>query len=529
LPDFKSTLTLNGTSVATRPTVRAEQTLGNNGEIAVGTDTLIPVTATVNRTGITVEAGSYDGQFIWIVNHSSSRTLTFNATDATSRVAGGGTLQPLTIYQYTWDADFAGSGAGRWAKEAGGGSAMTGAEILAALAPVDGSGSGLDADTLDGSDSTAFATATGLSDHISDTSGAHAASAISYAGGTGMSATDVEAAIDELATEKTDDSALTTHLNDTSDAHDASAISYAGGTGMSATDVEAALDELATEKANTGDAPATHATTHAWGGSDAVRPSVRALQTIGAAGEIAVGTDNTILVTATADRTGITVAAGGFDGHFVHIVNRSAFTLTLNATEATSRVVGGGVFAPSGRSLLVWDANYGGAGVGRWTRLPSDAAATIPSFRSLGTGATQAAAGNDSRLTDARAPTTREWSAVFNYGSTLATQVGVGKFKLPNSGTPTITEVTASVNTLPTGANVIVDVNSVNNTSNARTTLYSTQANRPTISTAGPYSVVATLPNTTQPGQGIEISVDIDQVGSGTAGADLVVIVRGTF
>lgn len=40
------------------------------------------------------------------------------------------------------------------------------------------------------------------------------------------------------------------HLVDTADAHDASAISYAGGTGMSATDVEAAIDELATEKAN---------------------------------------------------------------------------------------------------------------------------------------------------------------------------------------------------------------------------------------------------------------------------------------
>lgn len=44
---------------------------------------------------------------------------------------------------------------------------------------------------------------------------------------------------------------LDAHLNDTSDAHDASAISYAGGTGISATDVEAAIDELATEKVDT--------------------------------------------------------------------------------------------------------------------------------------------------------------------------------------------------------------------------------------------------------------------------------------
>jgi hypothetical protein len=46
---------------------------------------------------------------------------------------------------------------------------------------------------------------------------------------------------------------LAAHLADTSDAHDASAISYAGGTGISATNVEAAIDELATEKLNTAD------------------------------------------------------------------------------------------------------------------------------------------------------------------------------------------------------------------------------------------------------------------------------------
>jgi hypothetical protein len=42
--------------------------------------------------------------------------------------------------------------------------------------------------------------------------------------------------------------AVNAHTSDTVDAHDASAISYAGGTGLSATDVEGALDELANEK-----------------------------------------------------------------------------------------------------------------------------------------------------------------------------------------------------------------------------------------------------------------------------------------
>ncbi len=93
-----------------------------------------------------------------------------------------------------------------------------------------------------------MATQAELDAHVADSSAAHAASAISYGGGTGMSATDVEAAVDELATEKANASDLTAHIDDTTDAHDATAISYAGGTGISAAHVEGAIDELATEK-----------------------------------------------------------------------------------------------------------------------------------------------------------------------------------------------------------------------------------------------------------------------------------------
>lgn len=66
-----------------------------------------------------------------------------------------------------------------------------------------------------------------------------------------LTATNVEAALAEIAGAlNTEEAALVAHLGDTTDAHDASAISYVGGTGMSATDVEAAIDELATEKLN---------------------------------------------------------------------------------------------------------------------------------------------------------------------------------------------------------------------------------------------------------------------------------------
>jgi hypothetical protein len=91
-----------------------------------------------------------------------------------------------------------------------------------------------------------------LDAHTGDTSDAHDASAISYAGGTGMAATDAEAAIDELANEKANASDLTAHIDDTTDAHDATAISYAGSTNLASTTVEGALDELDSEKASTG-------------------------------------------------------------------------------------------------------------------------------------------------------------------------------------------------------------------------------------------------------------------------------------
>jgi len=51
-------------------------------------------------------------------------------------------------------------------------------------------------------------------------------------------------ALEEIA------SALDNHIADAADAHDATAISYAGSSGISATDVEGALDELDTKKSS---------------------------------------------------------------------------------------------------------------------------------------------------------------------------------------------------------------------------------------------------------------------------------------
>ena len=119
----------------------------------------------------------------------------------------------------------------------------TAADILTAIKTVDGAGSGLDADLLDGNSSAFYATATGLSDHLADATDAHDASAISVADSANQyTATNAEDALTEVL------DALQAHEADTTDAHDATAISYAGSTNLVATQVEAALDELDTEK-----------------------------------------------------------------------------------------------------------------------------------------------------------------------------------------------------------------------------------------------------------------------------------------
>ena len=116
------------------------------------------------------------------------------------------------------------------------------AVLLAALLTVDGPGSLLNADFLDGLSSADFALAADLAAHLADTTAAHAASAISVSPSGSLAATDAQTALLEILGD------IETHVADATAAHAAAAISYNGGTGMSATDVEAAIDELATEK-----------------------------------------------------------------------------------------------------------------------------------------------------------------------------------------------------------------------------------------------------------------------------------------
>lgn len=70
--------------------------------------------------------------------------------------------------------------------------------------------------------------------------------------------------------------------------------------------------------------------------------------------------------------------------------------------------------------------------------------------------------------------------------------------------------------TAPTGANLVVDVN------RSGTTIFTTQANRPTV-TAGTNGGVLAVPDVTTLADGDYLTVDVDQVGSVVAGADVTV------
>ncbi len=99
----------------------------------------------------------------------------------------------------------------------------------------------------------------------------------------------------------------------------------------------------------------------------------------------------------------------------------------------------------------------------------------------------------------------------------VATATGVARLRLPED--VFIIDVAAMVDTAPTDAALIVDVH-LNGT-----TIFTTQANRPTIAAAAFDSGLAT-PDVRVAAAGQYLTVDVDQVGSTIAGSDLTVFIR---
>lgn len=118
--------------------------------------------------------------------------------------------------------------------------------------------------------------------------------------------------------------------------------------------------------------------------------------------------------------------------------------------------------------------------------------------------------------TAARTAVRRE--VTFSYGPTLIVGTGAQRIYNRSGVARTLVHASASVGTQPTGASVIVDVNKNG------TTIFTTQSNRPEIAVSTNEDVSGT-PDVTTWADGDYLTIDIDQIGSTVAGADLTVTV----
>lgn len=114
------------------------------------------------------------------------------------------------------------------------------------------------------------------------------------------------------------------------------------------------------------------------------------------------------------------------------------------------------------------------------------------------------------------------WLAHFNVPGNLT--VGVNKsWELPIlvdvARQAELIAIFARVRTAPTTTNIIVDINKNG------TTIFTSQANRPTIPTTQQISNLA-VPDISSLVNFDILSLDIDQVGTGTVGADLSVVLK---
>ena len=106
----------------------------------------------------------------------------------------------------------------------------------------------------------------------------------------------------------------------------------------------------------------------------------------------------------------------------------------------------------------------------------------------------------------------------FYFSGTLAVTTGKARIIVP-PGTWTIGQIRGVIITANTGASVLVDVNKNG------TTIFTTQANRLAIPVSTTTVQTSATPDVTSVTGGDVLSVDIDQIGSTIAGADLSVMI----
>lgn len=187
-----------------------------------------------------------------------------------------------------------------------------------------------------------------------------------------------------------------------------------------------------------------------------------------------------------------------------------------------NRIKAGLVYIPSGNVVLINDTNVDSRDPNTYDYAvyaeAGSSISTIPGAWQITNGVVN---GPGAKSLNAIQPGPARWrtAAVWTMAGSLAGKVGVGVFRWYNDSNAyaTIRSVRATVGTAPTGASIIVDVNV------GGTTIYTTQSSRPTIAASGTTSGKAIGHSVYEVAPGGYVTVDIDQVGSTVAGADLVV------
>ncbi len=106
----------------------------------------------------------------------------------------------------------------------------------------------------------------------------------------------------------------------------------------------------------------------------------------------------------------------------------------------------------------------------------------------------------------------------FNASGVLFVTTGVGRFLVP--APMQLLDASMTVNTAPTTTSIIVDINKNG------TTIFTNQNNRLTIAATANTTLQPIIPDITLLNINDYLTVDIDQIGSGTAGSDLTVVIR---
>lgn len=120
----------------------------------------------------------------------------------------------------------------------------------------------------------------------------------------------------------------------------------------------------------------------------------------------------------------------------------------------------------------------------------------------------------------ATAVSAKELVIPYSIAGTLATGVQPGRLYFGEA--VTIVDVLLMVDTAPTGAAILVDVN------RSGTTIFTTQGNRPTVAISGFVDSAAAVPDVTAVSAAQYLQIEVDQVGSTIAGANAVLLIKYT-